>query len=50
MVKGGGTFFKKNAFHVGTDFVGKIYGGIVLQRLMIRLRRKEFHKMYFPVL
>ena len=50
MVKGGGTFFQKNDFYLETNFVGKIYRGIVLQGLMITLRGKEFHKTYFPVI
>ena len=49
MVKGGGTFSKK-CFLYGTNFVWKIYEGVVLQGLMIRLRGKEFHKTYFAVI
>ena len=46
----GGEFFQKKYFYVGTNFVGKIYRGIVLHGgLMIRRREKEFYKMYFPV-
>ena len=51
MVKGEGDFFKKNPFYVGTNIMGKIYRGIVLHRgLMIKLRGKEFHKIYFPLI
>ena len=47
MVKGGETFFKKNTFYVGTNFVRKIYRVIVLQGLMIRLREISFTKCIF---
>ena len=51
MVKGEGDFFKKNPFYVGTNIMGKIYRGIVLHGgLMIKLRGKEFHKIYFPLI
>ena len=46
-------FQKKNAFHEGTNFVGKSYGKIVLHggtNAQIMPRRKEFHKMHFPVI
>ena len=42
-------FFQKNPFYKGTNFVEKIYRGIVLHGgLTIRLRGKEFYKMFFP--
>ena len=47
-----GDFSPKNAFHGGTNFVGKIYRGIVLfgrTNDQIIPRGKQFHRMYFPV-
>ena len=46
-------FFPKDAFHGGTNFVKKIYSGIVVhmgnddQNI---LRGKEFQKMHFPIM
>ena len=38
----GGSFFQRNVFHVGTNFVGKMYRGIILHGgLMIRSYRGE---------
>ena len=53
-VRGGGTFFLKNSFHGATNFMGKIYSGVVLHLgtndQNIPRMGGEVHKIHFPVM
>ena len=49
LIMGRENLFPKNAFHWGTNFVGKFIERLFYMGGLI-IRGKEFHKMHFPII